>query len=134
MTKCQIWMTILDLRETKLDSLELAKTIAKALDSKKGDSIEILHVEELTTLADYFVLASGGSTTQVRALADEVQDTVEKLGLDLPRREGRGGDSWILLDVGSVIVHVFTQESREYYQLEKLWGDAPLVSLEEDGE
>lgn len=114
-----------------MDSLELAKAIAKALDSKKGDSIEILHVEDLTTLADYFVMASGSSTTQVRALADEVEDTVEKLGLDMPRREGRGGDSWILMDVGSVIVHVFTQESRDYYQLEKLWGDAPLVSLEE---
>ena len=114
-----------------MDSLELAKAIAKALDNKKGESIEILHVEDLTTLADYFVLASGGSTTQVRALADEVEETVEKLGLGLPRREGRGGDSWILLDVGSVVVHVFTKESREYYQLEKLWGDAPIVSLEE---
>ena len=66
----------------------------------------------------------------MRALADEVEDTVEKLGLEMPRREGRGGDSWILLDVGSVIVHIFTKESREYYQLEKLWGDAPVVSLE----
>ena len=113
-----------------MDSLELAKAIAKALDNRKGDNIEVLHVEDLTTLADYFVLASGNSTTQVRALADEVEDTVEKLGLEQPRREGRGGDSWILLDVGSVVVHVFTKESREYYQLEKLWGDAPLVPLE----
>lgn len=112
-----------------MDSLELAKALVKALDDKKGDSIEVLHVEELTTLADYFVLATGGSTTQVRALADEVEETAEKLGLDLPRREGRGGDSWILLDLGLVIVHVFTKESREYYQLEKLWGDAPVVSF-----
>ena len=116
--------------ETIVDSLELAKAIAKALDNRKGDNIEVLHVEDLTTLADYFVLASGNSTTQVRALADEVEDTVEKLGLEQPRREGRGGDSWILMDVGSVVVHVFTKESREYYQLEKLWGDAPLVPLE----
>ena len=113
-----------------MESLELAKAIANALEKKKGDSIEVLHVEDLTTLADYFVLASGNSTTQVRALADEVEDTVEKLGLEMPRREGRGGDSWILLDVGSVIVHIFTKESREYYQLEKLWGDAPVVYME----
>ena len=117
-----------------MDSLELAKALVKALDDKKGDSIEVLHVEELTTLADYSVLATGGSTTQVRALADEVEETAEKLGLDLPRREGRGGDSWILLDLGSVIVHVFTKESREYYQLEKLWGDAPVVSFENEKE
>ena len=113
-----------------MDSLELAKAIANALENRKGDDIEVLHVEDLTTLADYFVLASGNSTTQVRELADEVEDTVEKLGREMPRREGRGGDSWILLDVGSVIVHVFTKESREYYQLEMLWGDAPIVSLE----
>ena len=117
-----------------MDSFELAKAIAKALDKKKGEGIEVLHVEELTTLADYFVLASGGSTTQVRALADEVEELTEKLGLGQPRREGRGGDSWILLDLGSVIVHVFTKESRDYYQLEKLWGDAPVVSVEEDEE
>ncbi|MBR3354836.1 MAG: ribosome silencing factor [Oscillospiraceae bacterium] len=127
-------MITLNIGEIKVDSLELAKALVKALDDKKGDSIEVLHVEELTTLADYFVLATGGSTTQVRALADEVEETAEKLGLDLPRREGRGGDSWILLDLGSVIVHVFTKESREYYQLEKLWGDAPVVSFEKEKE
>jgi ribosome-associated protein len=127
-------MITLNIGEIKVDSLELAKALVKALDDKKGDSIEVLHVEELTTLADYFVLATGGSTTQVRALADEVEETAEKLGLDLPRREGRGGDSWILLDLGSVIVHVFTKESREYYQLEKLWGDAPVVSFENEKE
>lgn len=112
-----------------MDSLELAYAVAKALDSKKGDDIQILKVEDLTTLADYFVIASGNSNTQVRALADEVEDAVLKLGLPAPRREGRGGDKWILLDADSVIVHVFTKESREFYQLEKLWGDAQVVPV-----
>ncbi len=112
-----------------MDSLKLAYAAAQALDSKKGIDIQILKVEDLTTLADYFVLASGNSNTQVRALADEVEDTVEKLGLPIPRREGRGGDTWILLDIDSVIVHVFTKESRDFYQLEKLWGDAQIVPM-----
>ena len=112
-----------------MESLELAKEIAKGFEDKVGTDIAVLKVAELTTLADYFVLVTGSSTTQVRALADEAEDRVIKLGLPAPRREGRGGDSWILLDCREVIAHVFTQEAREYYNLERLWADAPQVDI-----
>ena len=124
-------MITLNIGEIKVDSLELAKALVKALDDKKGDSIEVLHVEELTTLADYFVIVTGQSNTQVRALTDAAEDKIKELGLPMPRREGRGGESWVLMDAGSVIAHVFTREAREYYQLEKLWADADIVDFDD---
>ncbi len=113
-----------------MESLTLAKEIAKAFGSKLGTDILVLKVEGLTTLADYFVIASGSSTTQVRALADEAEDRVIKLGLPAPRLEGRGGDSWILLDCREVVAHVFTEQARGFYNLEKLWADAETVELD----
>ncbi|MBR2741052.1 MAG: ribosome silencing factor [Oscillospiraceae bacterium] len=112
-----------------MESLQLAKEFADAFEERIGQDIKILKVEELTTLADYFVLVSGQSNTQVRALADAAEDRLQALGLSAPRREGRGGDSWILMDAGTVIAHVFTKEAREYYQLEKLWADAETVEI-----
>jgi ribosome-associated protein len=114
-----------------LESLQLAKEFAEAFADKVGQDIKILKVEELTTLADYFVLVTGQSNTQVRALADAAEDRLTELGLPAPRREGRGGESWVLMDAGSVIAHVFTREAREYYQLEKLWADADTVKLDD---
>lgn len=116
-----------------MESIQIAQEIAQAFASKLGEDIKILHVEELTTLADYFVLVTGSSTTQVRALADMAEETAEKLGLEGFRREGRAGDRWVLLDLDTVIVHVFTKDAREYYQLDKLWADAPVIAPEEAG-
>ena len=114
-----------------MESLTLAQEIAKAFEDKIGLDIRILKVEELTTLADYFVIVTGQSNTQVRALTDAAEDTIKDLGLPMPRREGRGGDSWVLLDADTVIAHVFTREAREYYQLEKLWADAETVEIDD---
>jgi ribosome-associated protein len=114
-----------------LESLTLAQEIAKAFEDKIGLDIKILKVEELTTLADYFVIVTGQSNTQVRALTDAAEDKIKDLGLPMPRREGRGGDSWVLLDADTVIAHVFTREAREYYQLEKLWADAETVAIDD---
>ena len=114
-----------------MESLQLAKEFANAFADKVGQDIKILKVEELTTLADYFVLVTGQSNTQVRALADAAEDRLSELGLPAPRREGRGGESWVLMDAGSVIAHVFTREAREYYQLEKLWADADIVDFDD---
>ena len=113
-----------------MESLTLAKEIAKAFESKLGADILVLKVDGLTTLADYFVIATGSSITQVRALADEAEDRVIKLGLPAPRFEGRGGDKWILLDCREVVAHVFTEEARGFYNLEKLWADAETVALD----
>ena len=114
-----------------MESLKLAREIAKAFEDKIGLDICILRVEELTTLADYFVIVTGQSNTQVRALTDAAEDKIKELGLPMPRREGRGGESWVLLDAGPVITHVFTREAREYYQLEKLWADAESVNIDD---
>ena len=109
---------------------ETALLLAKALDSKKGLDIKVLETGHLTTLADYFVLCSGTSTTQIKALADVCEKTMkEELG-ELPHHvEGHRGGTWILLDFSAVVVHIFNEEAREFYDLERLWSDATPVDL-----
>ena len=102
---------------------ELAEAIADALDSKKGKDIKVLYVEDKTVLAEYFVICTGNSSTQVKALAGEVEYRTELRGLCPYSVEGRDNNSWILLDYSNVIVHVFSREAREFYNLEKLYED-----------
>ena len=90
----------------------------------------LLEIKDLTTIGDYFVIASAGSTTQVKALADEEEEQLSKLGYEPRRREGYQSAQWILLDYYDVIVHIFYKETREFYSLERLWADAPRVNLE----
>lgn len=110
-----------------MDSKQLAVAAARALDAKKGRDIKILHVQELTSVTDYFVIASGTSTTHVGALADEVDFRLGEQGTKVLRTEGHDGKRWILLDYGSVLVHVFTQEAHDFYDLEHLWADGQLL-------
>lgn len=112
-----------------MEPLALAKEIAKILDNKKAQDIKVLKVHDLTVLADYFVIASGSSTTQVGALADEVDFKMGEQGINPSRVEGAKTRSWILLDYGSVVVHVFYPETREHYALERMWADAEPVAL-----
>ena len=101
---------------------KIAAVAQQALDSKNGQNISAIHVAKQTVLADWFVLATGTSNTHINTLADEVEFKVkEELGIDPIRTEGRGNNMWILVDYGSVIVHVFTKEGREFYKLDKLW-------------
>ena len=115
--------------EKKLPSLEgatpkeLAYAIAEVLDSKKGHNIKVVYVEDKTSIADYFVLCTGNSSTQVRALIDEVEYQLGRRGVDPARIEGGDGNSWRVLDYSSVIVHVFDCEAREFYNLDKLYTD-----------
>ena len=102
---------------------ELAEAIAEVLDSKKGKDIKVLHVEDKTVIAEYFVLCTGNSSTQVKALAGEVEFRTEQRGLPPYSVEGRDNNSWILLDYSNVIVHIFSREAREFYNLEKLYED-----------
>ncbi len=111
-----------------MESLQLVKEIAKVLDAKKAIDIKAIETNELTIVSDYFILASGTSNTHTKALADEVEYELEKVGVKVDHIEGRA-TGWILLDYGSVVVHVFQQESREYYNLERLWADANTVDL-----
>lgn len=110
-------------------SKELALAAAKALDSKKGRDIKVLEIDKITTLADYFVICSGGSNTQIKALCDEVEKQLDTLGETPLHREGYRGGTWVLLDYGCVAVHVFNEEAREFYSLERLWNDGKELDL-----
>ncbi len=109
---------------------ELAMIAVKALDKKKGREIAAIQVTEQTTLADYFVIATGSSNTQINALCGAVEKAMkEQAGEDPMRREGYRDGTWVLLDYGCVIVHVFSPEAREFYSLERLWSDGTPVDL-----
>ncbi len=109
---------------------ELALLAAKALSDKKGKEIRVLEIAELTTLADYFVLATGSSNTQINALVDNVEKVLtEEAGEEPLHREGYRGGTWVLLDYGCIAIHVFNQEAREFYGLERLWQDGRPVDL-----
>ncbi|MBP3443082.1 MAG: ribosome silencing factor [Clostridia bacterium] len=111
-----------------MTSLETAKSIVKILDNKKAMDLELIETQELTIVSDYFIIASGTSNTHVRSLADEVEEEMSKLGVEPDHIEGRA-TGWILLDYGCVLVHIFDPQSREYYNLERLWGDAAKVDI-----
>ncbi len=112
-----------------MTSYETMALLARALESKKGLDIRVLHTEELTTLADYFVLCTATSNTQMRALSDACEEAMEKAGETVHHIEGRQGGAWTLLDFSAVVVHIFTEEARSFYDLERLWGDAHQVDL-----
>ena len=111
-------------------TLEKALRIASVLDSKKAKDIRILYVRDQTVIADYFVIAHGTSSTQVRALSDEVEFQLAQDGVPCSSVQGRDGTNWIVMDYDDILVHVFHSDLRSYYNLEKLWADAELVPFE----
>lgn len=110
-------------------AFEISKAIAEALDSKKGRDVKIVHVEEKTVIAEYFVLCTANSSTQVKALVGEVEYQLRERGVEPYNIEGRDNNSWILMDYSNVIVHVFSREAREFYNLDKLYGDSQTTSV-----
>ena len=111
---------------------EIALNAAKALADKKGLSIQLLDVADLTTLADYFLICTGTSAIHVNTLCDAVEKAVaDEMGEPLLHREGHRSGTWVLLDFGCLIVHVFTEETRKFYDLEHLWSDAAPVPLDD---
>jgi len=113
-----------------LSSYEMASLAVKALDDKQAKDIEVLKTDKQTTLADYFVICNGGSSIHCKTLSEEVDKILSEAGEPPLRREGFRSD-WTLLDFGCVIVHVFTQELREFYGLERLWADAERIDYKE---
>ena len=107
----------------------IALEVTKALDAKKGMDIKLLKIDKVSSLADYFLICTGTSNTHVKTLCDYAEYTLEQLGEKMLGREGHRGNSWELLDYGSLVVHVFTEEAREFYNLERLWADAENVDL-----
>lgn len=114
-----------------LTSKEMVEVAVKALDGRRGRDIQVLRTEEQTTLADYFVICNGTSNTQVRALAEAVEDAMSRAGEEPHHIEGHQGGEWTLLDYSAVVVHVFTEQGREFYSLERLWNDGTPVDLSE---
>lgn len=113
------------------NAMKIAQKIASILDCKKAKDVKILNVYEKTVLADFFVFATGSSTTQVNSLADEIEFKLKtEDGIDPLRVEGAGSGTWVLIDYGSIIVHIFGVQSKEFYKLEKLWADGTEVSFE----
>ena len=108
----------------------MLKKIIKTLDRKKADGIQAIKISDLTILADYFVIASGNSSTQTKTLAEEVEYQLSLEGIEPERKEGFNGSNWIILDYGDVVVHVFYKETRDYYQLERLWSDGERIDIE----
>jgi len=116
-----------------LSAKEVAYEVTKALDEKKGLNIKLLKIDKVSSLADYFLICTGTSNTHVKTLCDHAEYTLEQLGEPMLGREGHRGNTWELLDYGSVVVHVFTEDAREFYSLERLWADAEQVDLREIG-
>ncbi|MBQ3792177.1 MAG: ribosome silencing factor [Clostridia bacterium] len=116
-------------KTTAAESLETARKIIRILDERKGRDLKLLHVEKFTTIADYYVLCSGNSRTQVNALTDEVIFKMREQGVEPLRLEGGESGVWNLIDYGPVLVHVFSREGREYYHLDQLFGETTETDI-----
>ena len=114
-----------------LNAKEIIAAAVKALSDKKGKDLKVLNTADQTTLAEYFIICSGASNTQVRALADAVEEALSKAGEEPHHIEGHRGGLWTLLDYSAVVIHIFTEEGREFYDLERLWSDAATVDISE---
>ncbi len=108
---------------------KLASLVAKAADDKKANNVVTLDISDISSVCDYFVICSGFSSTQVKAIAENIEEKLEEQGIRKLRIEGLKDGQWVLLDYGSVVVHVFQERDREFYNLEHLWGDAKVVHL-----
>ena len=109
---------------------QMVKHIHHAIEDKLGKDTIVLNIGKITTLADYFIITSGGSPRQIKAIADSVEDEMTKYDIEPRGKEGMDTQEWILLDYGDIMVHVFSEENRDFYNLEKLWRDAPIVDVD----
>ena len=114
-----------------MEPFELAQLAVKALDDMKARNIKVLKTDKQTVLADYFVICNGTSSTHIKALTETVDEVLSQAGEPPLRREGHRSGTWVLLDFAAVIVHIFTEEAREFYDLERLWKDGTPVDITE---
>ena len=111
---------------------ELLKTAVKAADDKRAEDIMVLNMKGISLIADYFIICHGNSDKQVQAIASEIKEKAWKWAMTLKRMEGFDEARWVLIDIGDVVVHVFHREERSYYNLERLWGDAPIENVQSE--
>ena len=110
-----------------METIKMTEIAVKALDRKKASDLSVIRIDDISTLADYFVIASASSSTQLKALADEVEYELEQQGVNCHHREGMQSAEWILLDYGDIIVHIFDKENRLLYDLERIWRDGKQI-------
>lgn len=115
-----------------MNERELLMTAVKAADDKRAEDILVLNMKGISLIADYFIICHGNSDKQVQAIAREIREKALEQGTDLKRMEGFDEARWVLIDLGDVVVHVFHKEERSYYNLERLWGDAPLENVQSE--
>ncbi len=112
-------------------TLDMTKTAVAALEEKKGEDIRIIDIRDISPIADYFILANGGNRNQVQAMADEVEEQMQKMGHALKQVEGYSTANWILMDYSDIVVHIFDRESRSFYDLERIWRDGNHMAADE---
>lgn len=110
------------------DVKKFVLTACDAADNKKAGDIKVLDIRDISPIADYFIICSGSSPIQVRAIADEIEEKIENAGYELYHKEGYESSRWILLDFGEIIIHVFHEEERNFYNIERLWADAEVIN------
>lgn len=115
-----------------MENKALSLEVFKALDDRKANNIQVLDVKDLTSITDYFILATGTSTKHASSLAESVEESLSALGYEPTHKEGFNTGEWIVLDYLDVIVHVFTEETRAFYKLEKMWKDAEVIQTSRD--
>lgn len=108
---------------------ELIASAVKILDSKKAEDIRVIKIGDLTILADYFIIADGTSSTQTKALADELEFRLKEMGREPKQVQGNNGSNWIILDYSDVVIHIFYKETRDFYNLERLWSDGEDIDI-----
>ena len=113
------------------NSKEMAKLAINALEDKKANDIRVIDISNISVIADYFIIASGSNPNQVKALADNVEETLGRAGYELRQSEGYGTASWILMDYNDIIVHIFSEEDRSFYDLERIWRDGKIIDASE---
>ena len=110
-------------------AMDMIKVIYDALADKKGEDIKVINISEVSVLSDYFVITNGNSDSQVNALVENVEEKMHKAGYSLKQQEGNRSGTWVLLDYGDIIVHVFDKENRSFYNLERIWSDGKVVEM-----
>lgn len=112
-----------------MNSEQIAQLAAQACDDKQGNDIVLLNMQEVSSVADYFLICDANNERQVQSIAREIKEKADKLEISVKRMEGFDQARWVLVDLGDVVCHVFHKDERNYYNLERLWGDAPLVEM-----
>ncbi len=113
------------------EQVKMLKTAYRALDEKKGEDIKIIDISDISVVADYFIIANGNNISQVQALVDNVEEKMHEAGFTIKRIEGNKSSTWVLLDFGDVVVHVFDTEDRLFYDLERIWSDGKIIDIEQ---